>query len=273
MKRIFAFLLGLLLCLSAAGQAQITTKKEKLSDFDSKTLKVVLPGDPILDEALRQAAKDAWILSPYETCTQEEFDRLRTSDNWYFLVTREADRKKEPGGLTFLHLLKGGAKEVDGMMDIARLALCPAGKPTGREAALLPALLEAIQSYVQQARSSDFKRFGSAIGSLRRTGEKDIYLVEDELSPQIGKDFIDKKFDEGIHLVDAATADAAVRDGLDAVVAFCIRPAEIVKGSSCYKYYVDARTHEILWYKQHKISGNTGAGLLKSDLNDLVKPR
>ena len=134
-------------------------------------------------------------------------------------------------------------------------------------------MLEAIQSYVRQARSSDFKRFGSAIGSLRRTGEKDIYLVEDEISPQIGKDFIDKKFDEGIHLVDAATADAAVRDGLDAVVAFCIRPAEIVKGSSCYKYYVDARTHEILWYKQHKISGNTGAGLLKSDLNDLVKPR
>ncbi|MBR1407245.1 MAG: hypothetical protein IJ578_10005 [Bacteroidales bacterium] len=273
MKRIFAFLLGLLLCLSATGQAQITTKKEKLSDFDSKTLKVVLPGDPILDEALRQAAKNAWYLSPFETCTKEEFDRLRTSDNWYFLVTREADRKKEPGGVTFLHLLKGGGKKVDDMMDVARLALCPAGAPTGREAALLPALLETFQTYVKEARSSDFKRFGSAIGTLRKTGGKDVYLVADELSPQIGKDFIDKKFDEKIHQVDAATADAAVRDALDAIVAFCIYPAEIVKGASCYKYYVDARTHEILWYKQHKISGSTGAGLLKSDLNDLVKPR
>lgn len=273
MKRIFAFLLGLVLCLSAAAQAQITTKKEKLSDFDRKTTKVVLPGDPVLDEALRSAAKEAWYLSPFETCSREEFEQLRTSDNWYFLLTRQADPKKEPGGLTFLYLLKGGAKEIGQMMDISRLPLCPAGAPTGREAALLPALLQAMQTYVEQARSSDFKRFGSAIGSLRKTGGKTVYLVESELSPQIGKEFMDKKFDEGIRLVDAATADTAMREGEDAIVAFCIKPAEIVKGASCYKYYVDARTHEILWYKQHKISGSTGAGLLKSDLNDLIKPR
>ena len=55
MKRIFTFLLGLVLCLSAMAQAQITTKKEKLSDFDSKTMKVVLTGSPFLDESLREA--------------------------------------------------------------------------------------------------------------------------------------------------------------------------------------------------------------------------
>jgi hypothetical protein len=273
MKRIFAFLLGVLFCLSAAGQAQITTKKEKLSDFESKTLKVVLPGNPILDEALREAAKDAWDLSPYETCTMEEFERLRTSDSWYFLVPREMDRKKEPGGLTFLFLLKGGAKEVEDMMDVARLPLCAAGAPSGREAVLLPAMLQTLQAYVRQAMGSDLARFGSAIGSLRKTGGKDVYLVEDELSPQIGKEFMDKKFDKGIHLVDVATADAAMRRGEDAVVAFCIAPAQTVKGASCYKFFVDARTHEILWYKQHKISGSTGTGFLKADLNDLVKPR
>ena len=273
MKRIFAFLLGLLLCLSAAGQAQITTKKEKLSDFGSKTLKVVLPGVPVLDEALRQAAKDAWYLSPYETCTMEEFERLRTSDDWYFLLPRETDRRKEPGGVTFLCLLKGGAGDLTDMMEVARLPLCAAGAPSGREAVLLPALLLTVQAYVAQARGSDLARFNAAVGSLRKTGGKAVYLVESELSPQIGKDYMDKRFDEGIHLVDAATADAAMRRGEDAIVAFSISPAEPVRGTSCYKYYVDARTHEILWYKQHKISSRTGAGLLKSDLNDLVKPR
>ena len=37
------------------GQAQIYTRKEKLKDLTAKTVKVVMTGDEMLDEALKQA--------------------------------------------------------------------------------------------------------------------------------------------------------------------------------------------------------------------------
>ena len=38
------------------GQAQIYTRKEKLKDITTKTVKVVMTGDEILDEALLSSA-------------------------------------------------------------------------------------------------------------------------------------------------------------------------------------------------------------------------
>ena len=277
MKRIVTFLLGLVLCLSAMAQAQITTKKEKLSDFGSKTMKVVLTGSPFLDESLREAAKNTWYLSPYETCTADEFERLKTSDSYYFLVTAEIRGKKEDEAraLTWIKLVKGGAqvKELSDMLEVVRLPLCAAGKPSGREDALLPALLENMQAYVLQAQSSDLKGFGSVVSSLRRSGKKEVWLVDEELSPQIGKDFLQRKASVSLLITDADEADAVMRSGRDAVVGFCIAPAEPVKGGTCYKYLIDARTHEIYAYKQHKISSTTGAGFLKSDLNAIIQSR
>ena len=46
---------GLLLTTDALGQAQITTRREKLKDFTSKTTKVVLTGDEFLDEAVKES--------------------------------------------------------------------------------------------------------------------------------------------------------------------------------------------------------------------------
>lgn len=272
MKRIFAWVLGLLLCLPAAAQAQLTTKKEKLSDFAGKTLKVVLPGQPVLDEALRQAAKEVWALSPYETCTKEEYDRLRTSDSWYFLATRDVrDKKRTEGGITFLCLLKGGAKQEADMMEVARLPLCAAGAPSGREAALLPALLETLQIYVRNAQASDFKRLGSAIGSLKGSREEEVWLVRDELADPTGRDLPQRYAEARIHLTDAAGADAVVRAGEPALVGFCIRPAEVAAGDTFHLYVIDARTLEIRWFKTRKAGSTAGAGFLKSDLNALIR--
>ena len=272
MKRIFALLLALSFCLTAAGQAKITTRKEKLADFERRTLKVVLPGQSVLDEALREAARNVWYLSPCETCTTEEFARLRSSDNWYFLALKDVrPKKRTEGGLTYVTLLKGGAKEVDDLVEIARFPLCAAGAPSGREAVLLPALLEAMQAFVKKARSNDLARLGSAVGNLKGTRNQGVWLVRDELSPQVGKDYMDKHFDSSIHLVSAAEADAVMRAGRNALVGFSVRPAQPAPGDECHTYIINARTLEICLWEAHKISAASGAGLLKSDLNALTR--
>ncbi|MBQ5410254.1 MAG: hypothetical protein IIU20_00600, partial [Bacteroidales bacterium] len=87
--------LGLLTALDAAGQAQVYTRKEKLKDFTAKTTKVVLSGEEFLDEALKESVASTWTLSPYEFCTNEEFQKLKTSDNFYFLIVASSRQKKE----------------------------------------------------------------------------------------------------------------------------------------------------------------------------------
>ena len=275
MKRFFTLLLTLAVCLSAFGQAQITTRKEKLSDFGAKTLKVVLTGNPFLDEPLRDAAKNAWYMSPFETCTAEEFSSLKSSSNYYFLVLldRRGRKDDEEVGLTFVTLLKGApsVKEVGDMMEIVRLPLCAAGEPSGRESALLPALLENIQAFVSLAMTSDLKGFGSVVTGLKRTSGSEAWIVEDELSPLVDKAFRDKYLGEKIHVVDAETADAVMTEGEPGIVGFSVAPAASAKGSVCYKYLIDARTREICYYKKHKIGADAGPGFLKSDVRALAK--
>lgn len=113
MKRSFQILAcaiaGLLLATDALGQAQITTRREKLKDFTSKTTKVVLTGDEFLDEALKESVASTWTVSPYEFCTNEEFQGIKTNDNFYFLmVVKGQFRRESEPGIDLLTLVKGG---------------------------------------------------------------------------------------------------------------------------------------------------------------------
>ena len=80
--------------LMAGAQAQITTKKVKISDFTQKVTKVVLSGNELIDIALQDEVTARWRISPYEFCTLEEFDRIKTNGDYYFLlVTRDRFKK------------------------------------------------------------------------------------------------------------------------------------------------------------------------------------
>ena len=70
-NRLLSILAALTITTSAFAQAQITTKKEKVSDFTLKTMKVVLSGNEFIDQAVREAINNTWSLSPFEFCTHE----------------------------------------------------------------------------------------------------------------------------------------------------------------------------------------------------------
>ena len=82
MRRLFILITAVLLPLLASAQAQINTKKVKIADFTEKTTKIVLTGNDFYDIKLRKEITAGWTLSPYEFCTLEEFNSLKTSDNY-----------------------------------------------------------------------------------------------------------------------------------------------------------------------------------------------
>jgi hypothetical protein len=59
----------------------------KISDFPQKVTKVVLHGNEFYDAILKEEIALRWRVSPYEFCTMEEFEALKTDSRYYFLIT------------------------------------------------------------------------------------------------------------------------------------------------------------------------------------------
>ena len=95
MKKLLMILAAAIIPMIAGAQAQIHTKKAKISDFTEKVTKIVLTGNDFFDLSLQDEVKARWRVSPYEFCTWEEFMNDRNSSDYYFLLTTSGQFKKE----------------------------------------------------------------------------------------------------------------------------------------------------------------------------------
>ena len=142
MKRLLIFIEIILLSsalfipATSLAQAQINTKKVKISDFTSKTTRVVTAGNPFYDSALKEEISARWRISPFEFCSLEEFEQTKCSEDYYFLLVTKGQFKKESEpGIQFLTLVKGGKdaeKGIDQMLEIVSMPFAAADSPSGR---------------------------------------------------------------------------------------------------------------------------------------------
>lgn len=285
MKRIFR-IAGILLILaflapvSASGQAKINTKKVKIADLATRTTKVVTGSGGIVDSALRDEVSARWRISPYEFCTVEEYNSLKDNPDYYFLLIARSDEKKYRGMLT-LTLMKGGkAKAEDPQkrpVDVASLPLCSSEFPSGREIVFLPAMLDILQDYVSRAMRSDgagYVGLDIYARQVRKTGIKRVFFSKDDLVPDMGEDFRLKYFDEDMVIMDESEADKAFQDATyNTLCSFVVAPFDPENGSWCYKMLIDADTHELMYFRHHRISAKNWAGFLPKDIKAIYARR
>lgn len=281
MKKLIILFAALIMPLMAGAQAQITTKKVKLEDFTQKITKIVLNGNPFYDISLKEEVAARWRISPYEFCTLEEFNRLKGSDKYYFLMLAQGQFRKETApGLQFLSLVKGGQgadKGIDEMLEVVSLPFASAEYPTGRELVFLPALLDIIQNYTLQAMENDFNAYGgvsNTVQKLSKSSGMTIVFSEDDLNSMVSKAVTDQLFDNTMILTDEDDADSYMLDNVSGtLVSYVVVPTEPMKGSYCYKMLIDSQTHELYYYRRHKISAKAGAGFLPEDIEKITKAR
>jgi hypothetical protein len=254
------------------GQAQIYTRKEKLKDLTAKTVKVVMTGNEVVDEALKQSVTTTWTLSPYEFCTNEEFQKLKSDNKFYFLlVVKGQQRKESEPGIELLTMVKGGEgsdKSIEDMLEVVTFPFRAAVDPSGREFSYLPAFLTIMQEHAKGLTESEVKAY-STLGAndTKKLRMKQIYFCEDDMAPEVSEKTL-KSLDEDIFIEeDDEDVDDVFTDGkFNAVVSYVVAPSEPVNGSVCYKLLIGADDHKLYWFKKHKISARQGAGFLESDL-------
>lgn len=272
MKKVLIILIAAIMPLLAAGQAQITTKKVKISDFTSKITKVVLTGSDFYDAALKEEIKARWRVSPYEFCTFEEFESMRNDNNYYFLLTTNAMFKKESEpGLDVLTLVKGGTgATINSMLEIVYLPFASTEEPSGRELTFLPALLDIIQEHTLNSMDKDINGYTGLSNytlNMAKAGNMTIVFSEDDLSNEITGEFRDLNFDSDMLILDEDEADEYITGkASNVLVSYVVTPTDAQPGSYCYKMLINAQTHELYYFRRHKISKKFGPGFLAEDI-------
>lgn len=266
---------GLLLTTDALGQAQITTRREKLKDFTSKTTKVVLTGDEFLDEAVKESVAATWTVSPYEFCSNEEFQNLKGNADFYFLmVVKGQFRRESEPGIDMLTLVKGGEgadKSINDMFEVVSFPLRSTEDPSGREFVLLPAFLKIIQEHTTSLTDTEMKAY-SNIGAKdsKRLRIKRIFFWAEDFAPQVDEQ-TKRSLDEDILIKeDEDEVDEIFSEGtFNTVVSYVVVPSEPVNGSICYKMLIGSDNHELYYFKKHKITAKSGKGFLSSDIKSI----
>ena len=272
MKKILLFFAFAIMTASAFAQAQIDTKKVKISDFTQKVTKVVLTGSALYDGVLQDEVAARWRISPYEFCTLDEFNSLKGSDKYYFLITTKGQFKKEAEpSLQFLTLVKGGSnasKGIDEMLEIVSMPISSADNPSGRELVFLPVFLTIIQEYTLDSMDRDYNAYlglGNYTSNISKASEKNIVFSENDIAPNV------EMSDCASFIVtdEDSTDEMIMNNAQNTLVSYVAAPAEPVNGSFCYKMLIDAQTYELYYYRKHRISAKSGAGFLPYDIRSI----
>ena len=277
MKRLTLFLTLLCTGMVLFAQGKVTTRKHLFADFSDKITKVVMSGNDIIDGVLRQEVVDLWTVSPFEFCSSAEYESLKKSDTYYFLLVTAAQAKGEEAPMVrFLTLEKGGAESGDNIplrTEVISLPLCPVEGGSGRELVFLPALVKGVQDFAAQAMESEKTAYSGMLwfnGNFdRKGGIKRIYLAREDISESVtGKDKA-KYLDEDIILCDEDEADKAYTDKTyNALVSYTVSA-----GTWSYKMLIDAGTDTLFYIRKHKVNAKNAAGFLAEDLKRISRKR
>ena len=177
--RLAKYFLTLLLALLPAlllAQGTIYTKSARLADFPQKTTKIVLSGQKLLDDALKEEITSRWRISPYEFCDEEEFLSTRALSRYYYLHFVFDDE------FTWMQLYKGGPATGNPLrtaMEVVSVPIASSEEATMEELVFLPAFIDLVQDYLIQALVSDKVSYQGLKGIVNKS-KKGKFICNDE---------------------------------------------------------------------------------------------
>lgn len=280
MKRtLFAIAGLLLLSITAAGQTKIMTRKLDIGDVSSKITKIVLTGnDAVTNLAIKEEIERNWVISPYEFCTLEEFERIKCDTNYFFLLKTIGQYKKEPEpSVEFLSLLRGGPdaeKGLDKMLEVISLPLRALSDESGRYFTFIPAYINIIQEHIPIVTRSDISAYTGIYtytDKINKSGDMEVLFCDTDLSEDITDSARERYFKDGMEIVDSETIDEALADMQpNTLVSYTVAAKD---GRFCFKMLISTEDYSLYFYRKHRMSRRLGPGFLIEDIKRVALPR
>ena len=137
-------------------EQKVDSGREYYRDIPARMTKVVIASDnSMTDLIFKDAVEQSWNISPFEFCSYEEFDRIKSDTNYYFLMRIDKMHRSESDPvMEFVCFLKGNGKaegdNISAMPELIALPLFPENDNSDRIYSYLPAYMNIIQNYIQK---------------------------------------------------------------------------------------------------------------------------
>lgn len=265
--------------LEAHSQEIFGKAKNNYRNFAEKKTMVVVNQADFTDLSLADAVKSGWRISLYELCSQEEFQKIKTDTNYYFLLRVEGQFRREgEASLEYLTLVKGGPaanKGIEKMYEIVSMPLQPVGDESGKAFILMPAIINIMQDHIVNVGENILRAYvGNSFYSNRidNIGKRRILMEREDIGWSYTNDELNDMLGDRLIIVDGADIDNAIKNAEEnTIIGFTVSPIDSRKGYS-YKLLIDANTYELLFFRRHKISKKIPAGFTQEDLRRISVP-
>ncbi|EKD31229.1 MAG: hypothetical protein ACD_77C00358G0002 [uncultured bacterium] len=281
MRQLFSLFISFFVLTNiVSGQEIFGKAKNNFRNFSSKTTMVVLNTSDFTDLSIMDAVKTGWKISPYEFCTYSDFEKMKGDTSLYFLLRVEGKFKKEgEAKIEYLTLVKGGPKSSKGiskMFEIITLPLQAVDDESGKAFIFIASYIDIIQNHILNVSSEILKAYvGNSFYNDRidNAGDKKIIFDKEEVAVDISPEELSKLFNNKAVVGDETAVEKAVMEGTpETVVGFVVSPVGDAAGSYSYKLIIDAQSHELLFFRRHRISSKRPKGFLMEDIKRISIP-
>jgi hypothetical protein len=273
----FFFFAGLL-----SAQVEYLPTKEDLGKLMQTKTYVVLDESPMSDFnfEIKEVMAGNWTLTKFEFIKSSEFDKLSKNENFSFLYTSlvSFEKDKTESRYVFLHLSLGGPNlTIDDLRDMASVPLAYFGTDPENYIYKLGTIVRFIQNHVnliyekpELISNNIFKFYNENIKDIHT---KTLYLVQDELSPEISTPArIKAIYQYKFKIVTREEINQAIKDGNEEVVFLHkVGPEGKRAEARCYNIIIGAADANFYYFDYHMVTEKNPDGLLESDLKKLAK--
>ena len=181
--------------------------------------------------------------------------------------------------IEYITLVKGGPASKRGiskMYEIATLPLQAIGDESGEAFFFIPAYIDIIQSHIINVGSEILKAYvGNSFYSDRidNAGDKKIIFNSADLGFELDAKEADTLFGKKVIIGDESNVERAILESeAETALGFTISPKGDAIGSYSYKLIIDAASHDLLFFRRHKISKKLPKGFTKEDIKRISIP-
>lgn len=285
MKRFLLSIIALVcICSVASAQGRVSTKKFRIKDFREKVTKIVIPKSDIRHSVLSQEVLDRWHISAFELCSADEFESLKTSADYYFLLYTEGlDKYGRSDGITYLSLVKGGPEATKGIGSMTKVVSLPVSATgtmsSGRELAFIGVFVDIIQEYTLRAIESEIDAYsGLCIFNrihMKNDGwRKQLHISEDDMSSRFTAQTRSKYGNDGFCIEPEDDVDKLITTSThNVLVSYVVAPAVFSVKSKVYKMLIEPGTCQLYYYRSETIKTAENYGFTEKDFKRILKLR
>lgn len=248
--------------------------------FMKRTVCFVLKDELISDynDKMKETVEKHWHLTPYEFIGTSDFHKMRSDQNYSFIVLNQVSFDKDKTNTRFDFLiatLGGNYKTINDMPTLCAIPLCYNGDDEENYIYKLPVVIKFIQNHIivckehpELDEKSIVKFYMDQSGEL---SEKTLYLSSSDLDSEIkSKSSFANNYSGNFEIASIEKIQEIIDENIpDAAILHLIKPKFDNGLDRCFKLIVGVENAQLFYYDMHSVNKKKPALLLKSDLKNM----